>query len=286
MTFGKRNTSVIIVDYNSGDDTARLVESLGHVRDPARVHLTIVDNVGNGYSVERLEQVSRNASQVQVLTNPANSGYLGGFNFGIADALENSDAWLVLCNADIVFIDPDFFDKLDALELCEDIVCIAPSIMTQADRNQNPFLMRSPSRIRMLFYSIMFCSYLSYLALNILNDFIKLLTSGRGRKPLAIPPSMTPIYAPHGSCIILNKRYFEHYERLDDTLLIWGEEIIIAETVRQMNGKVVFVPDLKVLHNESGGISALYGRFSYKTYRILKEVNRYLGQEYIGYESR
>jgi hypothetical protein len=94
------------------------------------------------------------------------------------------------------------------------------------------------------------------------------------------PTKPFEIYAPHGACFIMNARYFETYRRLDDSLLIWGEEPILGETIRLARGRVLYMPSLRVLHNQSGPIKTVLGKTSLKAFVLKKRVYEYLRGRY------
>ena len=57
-----------------------------------------------------------------------------------------------------------------------------------------------------------------------------------------------PIYAPHGSAILLHRRYFEQGGHLRCSTLMYGEELHVAEQARAAGLQVVWAPMLRLEH--------------------------------------
>ena len=281
MMYKKGNIALLTVDYNSNEDTERLVQSLSQQKGTSTCHVVIVNNAMNKNTVERLNCLEQSYNYVQICHNSKNSGYFGGFNYGLQAVLKNKPEWIIFCNADLIFIDEYFLNKLKQLNIPNDVLCIAPSILTKSGKNQNPFWVNRPSKRRWMMYNIYFSSFFIYRIMYFMNNLVKLFVGGRGRRPSSLADSPIYIYAPHGACFILHRRYFEIYPQFDDHLLLWGEEPILAETVHRVGGRILYVPNLRVMHMESGGLTSFLGRVSYRSYRLGVEVNKYLQEHYV-----
>jgi GT2 family glycosyltransferase len=61
-------------------------------------------------------------------------------------------------------------------------------------------------------------------------------------------PYLETIYAPHGSCVMFRRTFFEQGGRMNFKGFMYGEEIYIGEEARRRNLKIAWAPGLKVLH--------------------------------------
>jgi GT2 family glycosyltransferase len=75
------------------------------------------------------------------------------------------------------------------------------------------------------------------------------------------------IYAPHGSCIILNKNYFKRGGTLDHISFLFGEEIFVGETAKRLGLNVLYVSEIQVRHYEHSSIGNFISRKINKFYR-------------------
>jgi GT2 family glycosyltransferase len=97
--------SVVLVSYDQRSDVVRVLGSL--FRQTLRADVFLVDN-GPGVGVA--EMVRERYKGVTVIVPGVNSGYAGGNNIGIAEALRKGAEWILLLNTDTE-PDPDFLEK-------------------------------------------------------------------------------------------------------------------------------------------------------------------------------
>jgi len=64
------------------------------------------------------------------------------------------------------------------------------------------------------------------------------------------------IYAPHGSFMILGASYFQKGGNLRHGTFLYAEEILVAETARDLGLRIRYVPALEVRHAEHASVSA------------------------------
>jgi len=58
------------------------------------------------------------------------------------------------------------------------------------------------------------------------------------------------IYAPHGSFILFTRDYFARGGHLDYPVFLFGEEVFLAETIRLLDMRVIYTPDLVVYDDD------------------------------------
>jgi len=106
MSFPK--VSVITVNWNNFKDTAECLESLRKSTYP-NFEVVVVDNCSEGDDVAQLKQ--RFGDFAKLIVNERNSGFAGGCNLGIKDALAGGADYVALLNNDTV-VDPDFLNAV------------------------------------------------------------------------------------------------------------------------------------------------------------------------------
>ncbi len=100
--------SVITVNWNNFNDSAECLESLKKTTYP-NFEVIVVDNGSVGEDVSLLKQ--RFGDSIRLIVNDKNSGFAGGCNIGIRDALARGADYVVLLNNDTV-VAPDFLEGL------------------------------------------------------------------------------------------------------------------------------------------------------------------------------
>ncbi|HUP50022.1 MAG TPA: hypothetical protein VNA04_14655 [Thermoanaerobaculia bacterium] len=194
---------------------------------------------------------------VSIYPAPANLGYLGGAALGLdrwrAEQHGEVPEWVGIVNPDVALAG-DAIAALLTAGLPESVAIVAPSVLLGGTIPQNPFLQRRPSSFRMWLYTVVFRSAL----LTLLLDLLLSLKRFRARRRSAGGPR--PIYAAHGSAVLIRRSFFERGGTLSYRGFMYGEEIHLAEQVRSMGGTVMYMPSIAAVHRGSSSTSAV--RFS------------------------
>ena len=265
-------TVLIAVNYQTDALAARLVRDVTGVAEASQPSIVLVDNSDRSDSTEFFAQIRAEHPDVLCVKPPQNLGYFGGASFGFNAFLSTGQEfdWVIVSNVDVEFHSPGFFAYLGRLGSIEDVGVVAPSILSGlSHHDQNPFMLERPSRTRMEFYRLLYRSYYllnTYAFLSALYRQVRHVFRegawGMGQAGTrsqeghleAIPPVSsergTTIYAPHGACVIFSKRFFSRGGTLDFPVFLFGEEICIAETVRELGLRVVYDPSLVLTHHE------------------------------------
>jgi len=99
--------AIVIVNYNSTEDTIECLQSLKNISyDNAEI--IVVDNGSNHDSVEKLQNFNNGFS---LLTTETNLGFAGGNNIGIRYAIDHKAGYVLLLNNDTV-VGSDFIEPL------------------------------------------------------------------------------------------------------------------------------------------------------------------------------
>lgn len=251
----------LIVNYGSYPALSRYLGSLSRQRCRSLARTIVVDNTECG----RAREVTvRERDEVQVLVPASNLGYFGGAAWALRPLLSAGECpeWIIVSNADVVIEDCRFVECLTGMDVPRDCALLAPSIISMATgRNQNPHLMRRPSSSTMHFYRRVFRYYPLFLAYSTAALVKEFVTAQVARATVSNASlARMPIYAPHGSCVLIARRYFEMGGSLDYKMFLFNEEIFLAEEVRRLGLSVYFEPALRVVHREHVSTGLLRSR--------------------------
>lgn len=255
---------IIGVIYNTYRETLRYLESLAQA-DPEKVVLILADNS----TVERPEGFAAKATSypfVHYFETGGNLGYFGGARAALARYLEHHPVyppWILVTNVDIVFT-PGFTAYLGSMKPGQAVGMVAPAILSQRwNTDNNPQLMNRPSRCKLQFLRIVFSNFALH-SLYHLASMVKawgtgFLRNGRraGRSPVE---EAARIYAPHGSCLIFRDEYFVRGGSLEMPNFLFGEEIMVAETLVRLRLSAEYRPDLIIHDYEHASTGLLLSR--------------------------
>lgn len=238
-------TTVICVNYFTTDPMRGMFASLTAQDDPDW-RLLVVDNTGSPAEAVTIAKIIAGEPRASLVRSPENVGYLNAIPVALAEADLASDDWVVLCNPDIVF-DPTFMSTLRTYADAP-VGMYAPTISGSSGRDQNPYLVYRPGRLKTLVRAVQFSHWTigrvtTAMAVHINGKF------GRRVSRTPVAPGQR-IYAPHGSCMLFSPRYRAAGCSLSQPIFLFGEEITVAEQCRGTGLEVVYRPELRTVHAE------------------------------------
>lgn len=189
-----------------------------------------------------------------------NKGYFGGA-LDIINKLDSVciDDYTIISNVDIT-IGEDFFKELCSLNVSENCGWLAPQIYSfQECRDKNPQRIKrcTKQKIKQLIFLFKH---------PILQRFYKKTFYKRKHADKSFEPGIE-IYCGHGSFIMLTKRFFQNYATLSYPCFLYCEELFLGELVRNVDLKVYYYPQLKVLDEEHVSTSQLPSK-AYYSYNL------------------
>lgn len=207
--------SIIILNWNSADDTIECVRSVQEVTYP-NFDVVIVDNG----STDRSEKNLRNAfPEIRIIQTGSNLGYAGGNNIGIRHALGNKADYVLLLNNDTI-VARDFLDKLVLEAESSDKIGISAPVIYHYD---------DPGKISFAGGKIEFFT-------------------GRSRhitEPMDNPEFLT------GTCLLIKREVIKKIGLLTEKFFLYMEDVDYSFKVRKAGFKLKVVRNSKIWHKIS-----------------------------------
>jgi len=122
-----RNLGIILLNYNSFQDTIKLVDDLQHQTVANLFQIVVVDNFSPNNSYEQLIPLESSYKNVKVLQTGVNLGYAKGNNFGL-DYLDKNvhPEYVSILNNDVVLKNDCFERLIEKYNQLEQAAIIAP----------------------------------------------------------------------------------------------------------------------------------------------------------------
>lgn len=240
----------VCVTYHSDDLAVRYARSIAGQVNAEPADLVVVDNaegLADGGLRARLHAAHPPARWVAA---PHNPGYFGGAAVGLAQFLETHALpnWVIVSNVDVEFRDPGFVASLRALAPEDNVGVLAPTIWSgRTGRNLNPMFVERPSRGSMRFRKHVLSTFVTFRLYEAMALMKRRL---RAARPEPAASGWRDVYAPHGSCVVFARRYFECGGTLNHPAFLFSEEVFVAETARALRLRVVMEPSLVLWHDE------------------------------------
>ena len=256
---------IVTVNYNQ---ESYLNKIKNVVNSHNYISLTVVDNSKNLID-------KTNSNYITHIIPEENIGYLAGLSLGLKKVSIAAKDIVILCNPDIYFNDK-FFNDLYKLKDFNKFDLIAPSIIDTTNCNQNPNRTKKCTLIELILYDIEFFNYISFVMVRKMKYFIKISSKVFKKKDTDLKKEPIEIFLPHGSCMIFKGAFFDNYPFFDYSVFLWGEEAIIADSVRKKGGKVIFNSNLVVKHIENSVTKKIPEFQKYKIWKKSYKVYREL----------
>lgn len=246
---------IVCVNYNSYKELSLYLESINNAMNNVTdsiVHVAIADNSSQRESISAEKYENLEINQYF----QSNLGYLPGACNVLNNYVEVKEYdYVVISNVDLT-IEESFFSNLEKKIFKDEVAWVATQIWTEQEkRDKNPKILNRCSKMKLELIRLLYkYPVLDYIYTNSLYL----------RKKARPQYSEQDIYAGHGSFMMLTKSFFEEYDRIEYPLFLFGEEMFLAELIRNKKLTVRYVPDLCVIDKEHTSTSRMRKKEYYK----------------------
>lgn len=225
---------VVILNYNSSDDTIKTVEKL---RALGVSNILIVDNCSSDNSYEIIRNKFNNINGIIVLKNIENSGYARGNNFAIKYIEERHKdiKYIVIMNPDVTILDIKIIDDLiKILEANQDIAIISGLQIYNGKLNLKKSAWRQKKFPHIL---------LQYLLMKNLD------LNGYRELDIDLNNKIAYVDTVPGCFFIVKKDIFKDIGLFDENTFLYYEEDIMCCKIRKKGYKVALSIDNFYVHS-------------------------------------
>ena len=246
----------VILHYNVPETTRQCVASVRALKCRVIKKIVIVDNGSPDGSGRILAADYAKDPDITVILTEKNLGFAKGNNVGYQYAREQLGADLIIVtNNDILFLQKDFISKLECLQA----EVVGPDIVTRSDEHQNPFreaaytlpdirrVMRN-KRVFLLYFYLKKYLHLEQRIYILENMFEK--KSKRRRASIDWEKCQYDIVL-QGACLVFMPGFVKNElcAFCPDTFM-YGEEDILSFICQKKGYKMMYCPEIQVLHLE------------------------------------
>lgn len=233
--------SLIIVNYNTEDETHQCLESLSHLKvTDLKYQILIVDN--GSREVFSLTKAERKLP-VEVVRSESNLGFTGGNNLGITYALEkyHSDYFLLLNND--TYVDPGFMQTMYRYSLKHpEYGLICPKIYFAAGYEYHQASYRPSERGRVIWYGGGSIDWPNLLCFHRAVDEVD-----EGQ----VDDLMTSDFAT-GCCILIKREVLEKSGLFDERYFLYLEDVDLSLRAIEHGYQIGFCAEAVIWHKNAG----------------------------------
>jgi len=287
-------TGIVILNYNSVEDTKNCIDSVLKY-NTADVKFVVVDNGSpNSDVVPQIECYLKNTFKEDMVIAtekdsvptclPTMTYYISSTNTGYADGnnkglkllyADKGIKYILILNSDILFIEDIIPSLISALNENKDAAIVSPLLYKKDKAGIDYNCARIDTNIDDLIARYRYSFFGKWNKLVKLHNKRKLLISN----PSLLNEKYLPIELPSGSCMLVQKDYFQQIGGFDSNTFLYFEENILWAKVKK-TGKVNYLcSQLSCIHLGASSTKKVKG--SYKKDVMHNKSVRYYVEKYV-----
>lgn len=235
---------VVTINYNTDDDTHNLLKSLGEA-DTSGFALEIIV-VDNGSAVPFVLHPKEKESNVILLPSSSNTGFSGGNNIGITEALKRKADYVLLINNDTL-VDSHMIKNLIAvLERDEKIGVVVPKIYFAKGHEFHKSRYKENELGRVFWYAGGSTDW----------DNVRSIHRGVDEVDEGQYDTSDEISFATGCCMMIKREVLENVgaqksepvQFFDERYFLYYEDADLSERIRNVGYDIFYVPDAILYH--------------------------------------
>ena len=258
-------TAIIILNYNSEDDTIRFVNEIKEFNVLDKI--IVVDNLSPNGDFERLKVLE--SEKVDVIQSERNGGYSYGNNYGIKhmEKLGEQFEYVIISNPDICITEDAIKATVSFLEKNDKAAIAAPKML---NKEGNP-IRRSAWKIRKPGLDMVNSTRTTQLLFNAAFKKGEYSEYDFEREVLLVE-------AVSGAFFAIKYEVLREIDYFDENVFLFYEEDILATKVKKMGYKAYSLNHVTFNHFESNSINKAMSY--YKKMKRLQASKMYYQKEY------
>ncbi|MGH2636811.1 MAG: glycosyltransferase family 2 protein [Actinomycetota bacterium] len=226
--------AVVVVNYNSGVYLARCIASVFEGAGGVSLDVVVVDNASRDGSARRAKEEQ---PRMRLIENASNRGLSAAWNQG---AVQTDAPWILFLNPDAEVWRGDLATMVKVGEGRPDVALLGPMV-----RNADGTIYES-GRVFPTVGQAVGHAFLGPFAPG--NPYTRSYKqTGWDRR------TEREVHWVSGACMLLRRSAFETVGRFDEGFWLYGEELDLCTRLRGAGWKVLYTPEVEVLHE--GGVS-------------------------------
>lgn len=283
----KPNTAVIILNYNSADDTISCIKSI-ETFNTSPIKYIVVDNGSSKQGeVSKLNAffsqsekhyrfikdnstIEKTLPYFTFLASSCNDGYAQGNKKGIQLAYNDpSIHYLLILNSDILFVEDLLPSLLEVQQQKEHCGLVTPLVVSEKGTIDHCCARNAPTNWDVILLFFLFR-----------RDAFHILSRANNRQKILLnQPEMINSLAfqvdlPSGACMLVKKNLFKAIEDFDPKTFLYYEENILYKKLMACSCKNYCVPVVRCIHKGAGSTQQQSSFFLQRC--NLESANHYL----------
>lgn len=231
-----KKIGVVTVNFNTETDTLNFLDSLERVQKKDFSLFTVI--VDNASKKKFVLPPKFNKEKARVIYLDENTGFSGGYNTGIKEALRRGADFVLVINNDTI-VDPLAVNHLvKVLESNEQIGAVAPKIYFAKGNEFHKERYKQNELGRVFWFA---GGYIDWKNVQSVHRGVDEVDIGQFNKTEEIGFAS-------GCCILIKKEVLEKVGLFDDKFFLYYEDADLNERIKKAGYKIYYVPSAVVVH--------------------------------------
>ncbi len=228
--------SIVTLSFNTEEDTKTLLKSLEKVKTPGMVlDIIIVDNASK--KVFTLSE-KENHNNITIIRSEENTGFAGGNNIGIREALRRGADYVMAVNNDTIVAPDMIIELLKVLESKKSIGVVVPKIYFAKGHEFHKDRYKPEELGRIFWYA---GGYTDWANVKSIHRGVDEVDHGQYDKT-------EPVKFITGCCMLFKREVLEKVGIFDDRYFLYYEDADLNERIIRAGYELYYVPSAQLVH--------------------------------------
>lgn len=239
---------IVVVNWNRLNDTLGTIESIGTLNIPKgfNIRTVVVDNGSSDGSIQKIKEISKESSTIDLIETGKNLGYAGGNNVGIKYSLEKGADFILILNNDVILDNNLLSSLIIQVVKEEDYGIFTPKIFFAKGFEFHRERYRAVDSGKVIWFAGGKIDWDNiYAKHNGLDEVDSKEFNKKEKSEFA-----------SGTCMLVKREVFEKVGYFDERYFLYWEDIEFSVRAEKLGYPTLYVPDAKLWHkvSQSSGI--------------------------------
>ena len=231
-----KKIAVVTVNFNTAEDTIALLHSLKHVKTPDfTLDIIIVDN-GSKEIFELPESLKK--ENIKLIRSDINTGFSGGNNIGMKEALKRGADYVLIVNNDTEMDHDMIKNLLIVLESKPDIGVTTPKIYFAKGHEFHKDKYKAHELGRVFWFA---GGHTDWNNVTSIHRGVDEVDHGQY-------DAIEPIDFATGCCMLFKREVLENVGLFDDRYFLYYEDADLNERIKRAGYRIYYVPNAVLVH--------------------------------------
>jgi GT2 family glycosyltransferase len=231
-----KKVTIVTVNYNTDKDTKNLLKSLERMeKNNFQVQIIIVDN---GSKTKFHLNSQEKKDNIAIIRLNKNTGFAGGFNTGIREALDQNADYILILNNDTKVYSDMLKNLLRTLEKDPQIGVTIPKIYFAAGHEFHKTRYKPNELGKVIWYAGGYTDW----------DNIKSIHRGVNEVDKGQYDKIEPTEFATGCCMLFKRKVLEKVGLFNEKYFLYYEDADLSERIKKAGYDIYYVPTAMLIH--------------------------------------